>query len=146
MAKPTQEQFNKVENPRTQTRQKKGGGKMATEIKKISLPKEAYEATYQQFEASGKLDDFHNMYRMKGSAAGFAGDIATDYKKELEELQKGVDELNKKMVADNYTNNKGVQGAIRLQGCAVSNFNQVEKEHLRTATGYDKFEKKETDK
>jgi len=139
MAKLTELQFNKVENPRTQIGQNKGGGKMATEIKLISLPAEAYNTTREQFKTAGKLDEFNNTFRLKGSVGGFAGEIAKDYADEIEEIQKGVNELNKKMVADQYINNEGVQGGARLQFCAVSNFTEQEREHMRTATGFDKF-------
>ena len=111
----------------------KGGKIMTTEIKKISLPEDAYYATREQYKATGRLDDFDATFRLKGSREGLKGEVLKDYKKDIKPIQKMIDDLNQKIYNDDYRNNKGEPVAVRLDPTALSNFSVVEKEHHRTA-------------
>jgi hypothetical protein len=111
----------------------KGGKSMTTEIKKISLPEEAYNATREQYKATGRLDDFDATFRLKGSREGLKGEVMKDYAQDIEPIQKMLDDLNQKIYNDDYRNNKGEPVGVRLDPTALSNFSVGEQEHHRTA-------------
>ena len=111
----------------------KGGKIMATEIKKISLPEDAYNATREQYKATGRLDDFAATFRLKGSREGLTGEVLKDYKQEIKPIQKALDDLNQKIYNDDYRNNKGEPVAVRLDPTSLSNFTLGEKQHYRSA-------------
>ena len=111
----------------------KGGKSMTTEIKKISLPEDAYNSTREQYKATGRLDDFDATFRLKGSREGLKGEVMKDYAQDIEPIQKMLDDLNQKIYNDDYRNNKGEPVGVRLDPTALSNFSVVEKEHHRSA-------------
>tara|TARA_R100000655_G_scaffold46031_4_gene82934 strand:- start:1615 stop:2028 length:414 start_codon:yes stop_codon:yes gene_type:complete len=111
----------------------KGWNSMTTEIKKISLPEEAYNSTREQYKATGRLDDFDATFRLKGSREGLKGEVLKDYASDIEPIQKMIDELNQKIDDDDYRNNKGEPVGVRLDPTALANFSVVEKEHHRSA-------------
>ena len=111
----------------------KGGKIMAPEIKKISLPEDAYNATREQYKATGRLDDFDSTFRLKGSREGLKGEVLKDYAQDIEPIQEMLDVLNQKIYNDDYRNNKGEPVGVRLDPTALSNFSVGEKEHHRSA-------------
>ena len=111
----------------------KGGKIMATEIKKIRLPEDAYNATREQYKATGRLDDFDATFRLKGSREGLKGEVLKDYAQDIEPIQEMLDVLNQKIYNDDYRNNKGEPVGVRLDPTALSNFSVGEKEHHRSA-------------
>ena len=111
----------------------KGGKIMATEIKKISLPEDAYNATREQYKATGRLDDFDATFRLKGSREGLKGEVLKDYAQDSAPIQEMLDVLNQKIYNDDYRNNKGEPVGVRLDPTALSNFSVGEKDHHRSA-------------
>ena len=106
---------------------------MATEIKKISLPEAAYNATREPYKATGRLDDVDSPFRLKGSREGLKGEVLKDYAQDIEPIQEMLDVLNQKIYNDDYRNNKGEPVGVRLDPTALSNFSVGEKEHHRSA-------------
>lgn len=124
---------------------------MATSKPKlISLPEAEYNETLSMYQAQGREEAFHALFRMKGTKDGFVGNMRVKYSDLFDKVDNALDELNLALKNNEETHtyySKQLEkditelALVRLTTATMSNATTAEREHYRSLKAHSKAKK-----